>query len=73
MGGLFIKGEYMEITQVTTIKLEDAEIAALKTLKLAHDDCVCQDCFACDQCPLYFNNHCVGQYAAKVLERQKER
>lgn len=63
----------MEIALVTTITLEDAEKHALYILKRAHDDCVCNDCFMCQQCPLYYNDVCIGLYAAKLYERQKER
>lgn len=60
----------MEITKVTTISLEEAEIKALQTLKRAHDDCICNDCFECEECPLYYNTNCVGQYAAGILDRR---
>ena len=63
----------MNITTVTTIELEDTEISALRTLKLAHDDCVCNNCFMCEQCPLYYDDVCIGLYAGKLYERQKER
>lgn len=59
----------MEITTVTTIELDDKETAALQTLKDAYIQCVCNDWYDCDKCPLYVANGCVGMYAEKVLEK----
>lgn len=60
----------MEITKVTTIKLEDAEIAALQTIKDAYINCVVADCFDCEECPLYIvDGGCIGMLADKVLDR----
>lgn len=62
----------MEITQVTTITLEEEEINALQTLKGSHDQCYMNECFECEECPLYVKDTCIGQYAELVLNKQKK-
>ena len=62
----------MEIIQTTKITLEDAEIAALQTLKDAYIQCTTMDCNDCDVCPLYTDDSCIGMYADQVLYRQEK-
>lgn len=61
----------MEIIQTTKITLEDAEMSALETLETAYDQCVIDECFDCDVCPLYSYDGCVASYAKNVLEKLK--
>ena len=62
----------MEITNVTTIELENAEIAALQTIKDAYITCVTNDCFSCEDCPLYFDERCIGRLAELILYEQEK-
>ena len=61
----------MEITQITKIKLEDAEMRALQTLKDAYKQCVTENCFKCDKCPLSVDGVCIGVHADNALEYLK--
>jgi len=61
----------MEIIQVTTITLEKAEVSALQTLKAAYMQCVCDDCFSCEKCPLYVDDICIGKFAERALDNLK--
>ena len=65
----------MDINQTTTIKLEESEINALKTIKDAYIQCVTNDCFSCDDCPLYIENNeiCIGMCADKALYKLEKR
>ncbi len=61
----------MKIKQVTTIELEESEMSALQTLKEAHEQCLYNGCYKCEQCPLYINELCIGQYAEMALDSRK--
>lgn len=63
----------MEIIREIKINLEDTELAALQTLKDAYSQCVINDWYDCDECPLYIANGCIGMYAEKALEKQEKR
>ena len=61
----------MKITQVTTITLENIEINALQVLEGAYKDCVSNDCYECEECPLYLGKNCIGVYAKTILSKQE--
>ena len=60
----------MEIVKTIKIKLEDKEKSALQTLKDAYIQCVIDDLFDCDNCPLYHGDGCIGMYADEILNKQ---
>lgn len=53
----------MEIIQTTSIKLSDEEKQAIDTIIDAYQTCVINDCFVCDECPLFVNKNkeCLGR------------
>lgn len=61
----------MEITTTTRIRLINEEIAALELIKNAYVQCVTNDCFECDECPLYVDEGCIGMFADNVLSKLK--
>ena len=63
----------MEIIQTTSIKLSDEEKHAIDTIIDAYNTCVINDCFACEDCPLFVhkNMECLGQICDHLREGVK--
>lgn len=59
----------MEIVITNSIELIDVEKKAIDTIVEAYHQCECYECFACDDCPLYVNKHCIGALCEIIKRR----
>ena len=59
----------MKIVTTTAITLSDEEKAALQTIKEARDECIREDFYKCEECPLYINCGCLGDFCTVVKRR----
>lgn len=59
----------MEIVIINSIELTDDEKKAIDELMDAYHQCECSECYVCDDCPLYVNEHCIGALCEIIKNR----